>query len=191
MKPCGKCKIISSDFSRRNRSKDGLQANCKKCMLEYAQKWAKANKDRVSAASKRWKRKNPYKVKQIQEKRVRNKASRQKYEKTRYHKDENFRLRKLLRGRVRAALAGKYRCDSAISGLGCSVESLKLHLETQFKEGMNWNNQGLWHIDHIKPLVQFDLTDVAQFLEACHYTNLQPLWGKENLAKRWTDAKLK
>ena len=50
---------------------------------------------------------------------------------------------------------------------------------------MNWKNYGFrgWHIDHIKPLSSFDLSDRNQLLEACHYTNLQPLWWYENLSK--------
>lgn len=39
------------------------------------------------------------------------------------------------------------------------------------------------NIDHIKPLASFDLTDRSQFLEACHYTNLQPLWSEDNIEK--------
>jgi hypothetical protein len=50
--------------------------------------------------------------------------------------------------------------------------------------GMSWANYGLWQIDHIQPLVAFDLTDREQFLKACNYTNLQPLWTIENLSKR-------
>ena len=50
---------------------------------------------------------------------------------------------------------------------------------------MSWENhsQTGWHIDHIKPLSRFDLSDREQFLEACHYSNLQPLWAEDNLSK--------
>ena len=54
---------------------------------------------------------------------------------------------------------------------------------------MTWDNYGRygWHIDHIKPLCRFDLTDGKQLLEAVHYTNLQPLWASDNYAKGGRD----
>jgi hypothetical protein len=66
-----------------------------------------------------------------------------------------------------------------------AVLNLKIHLESKFQPGMTWENHGRngWHIDHIKPLCSFDLTDLMQLRQACHYTNLQPLWAKENLRK--------
>lgn len=57
------------------------------------------------------------------------------------------------------------------------------HLEAQFAPGMTWENRGEWHVDHIRPLASFDLTDPEQLRTASHYTNLQPLWASDNLAK--------
>jgi predicted transcriptional regulator len=60
---------------------------------------------------------------------------------------------------------------------------LKLHIETKFTDGMNWDNYGKWHIDHIYPLSKLNLQEKQDLAKACHYTNLQPLWAKDNLVK--------
>lgn len=44
-------------------------------------------------------------------------------------------------------------------------------------------NYGQWHVDHIIPCDSFDLFDVEQQKICFHYTNLQPLWAKDNLIK--------
>lgn len=68
--------------------------------------------------------------------------------------------------------------------IGCNSHFLKSHLENQFNNGMSWDNHGThWHIDHIIPLSKFDLTNEFQLLQACHYSNLQPLLAKHNLNK--------
>ena len=45
---------------------------------------------------------------------------------------------------------------------------------------MTWDNI---HIDHIKPISVFNLDDEEEFLDCCHYTNLQPLLAVDNLEK--------
>ena len=65
--------------------------------------------------------------------------------------------------------------------LGCSYEEVREHLSKQFTEGMSWDNYGEWHIDHIIPLAS--ATTEEEVLKLYHYTNLQPLWAKDNLSK--------
>jgi hypothetical protein len=46
--------------------------------------------------------------------------------------------------------------------LGCTISELITYLQSKFLPGMSWENYGRkgWHIDHIRPLSSFDLTDV-------------------------------
>jgi hypothetical protein len=65
--------------------------------------------------------------------------------------------------------------------VGCTPKFLKEHLETKFVDSMNWDNRSEWHIDHIIPLSSAKTED--ELYKLCHYTNLQPLWAKDNLKK--------
>ena len=114
-----------------------------------------------------------------------NKKKRNKHTKFRRENDIQYKLTTSLRSRLNIALKRNQKTGSAVRDLGCSIDELKIYLESKFQPGMNWDNWSFdgWHIDHIKPLASFDLTDRKQFLEACHYTNLQPLWAKDNLVK--------
>lgn len=143
---------------------------------------AQSTKERL----KRYEEKNKEKVKQ-----TKLKSAKKNYWKTklRYENDIQFWLRCALRNRLNSALkrnAKKHtKSCSHISDLGCTTQELKNYLESKFKPGMTWENRGRtgWHIDHIIPLSSFDLSNREEALKACHYTNLQPLWAEENLAK--------
>ena len=65
--------------------------------------------------------------------------------------------------------------------LGCSIDFFINHIEKQFKKGMNWDNRDKWHLDHIKPISY--AKDKKEIIELNHYTNFQPLFAKDNLAK--------
>ena len=99
----------------------------------------------------------------------------------------NFRMRLLVRSRLRQLLLRKYgvRMSKTEVLIGCSLADLRKHLERQFQSGMNWGNRGRygWHIDHIVPLSWFNLGDPNQLAVAAHYTNLQPMWAKDNCTK--------
>jgi hypothetical protein len=69
--------------------------------------------------------------------------------------------------------------------LGCTIIEFKKHLESKFSDGMCWDNQGDWHLDHIRPVSWAN--DEYELLELNHFTNFQPLWSHDNLSKgnRW------
>ncbi len=116
---------------------------------------------------------------------VENRRRRQREDNARrYRKDIQYKLMVTQRARLWHALKGRgAKSSSTIILIGCSVDHLRQHLEAQFTEGMTWDNHGEWHIDHINPCASFDLTDAEQQRECFNYTNLQPLWAKDNLSK--------
>jgi hypothetical protein len=110
----------------------------------------------------------------------------------RYAEDIEFQLMTVLRGRFKKIIRGERSTENCRRLVGCTLDELRVHIESQFLPGMTWENRGLrgWHIDHIRPCASFDLTDPAQRAQCFHYTNLQPLWAADNLAKstKWEAA---
>ncbi len=97
----------------------------------------------------------------------------------------NETLRRKLRARMRCAIR-HLNCERAgftHDLLGCTLEDCRQHIERQFLPGMTWNTYGAWHIDHIVPCAWFDLTDLQQQRKCFHYSNLQPLWARDNITK--------
>jgi hypothetical protein len=117
----------------------------------------------------------------------------------RYATDVVYRLRFLLRSGLKKAMArdGKRRGyyfrqrkpGSAVRDLGCSIQEFKAYIAARFSGSMSWDNHGtVWQLDHVRPLALFDLSDREQVLQACHYTNLQPLFSEDH--KRKTRAEI-
>ena len=199
-KQCSKCgeeKPLTA-FSPARQHSDGYHSHCRVCRAAYEREYKLANPDKVKArqhkADAKRQAADPEKV------RARHRVSaascraadpekgrtyHRKYKAKRLKTDPQYRLAYLLRIRLSQALAGRFKTGSAVQDLGCSIKELQTYLEAQWKPGMTWENHSKrgWHIDHIKPLASFDLTDRKQLLEAVHYTNLQPLWAADNLSK--------
>jgi len=110
------------------------------------------------------------------------KAYRKKW-RERPHVKMLFHVRGMLYSRVKRFKTGIK--TSSLKILGCSIDFLKSYLEGKFLPGMSWNNHGMngWHIDHIRPCKSFDMTKIEDVEKCFHYTNLQPLWGSDNIRK--------
>jgi hypothetical protein len=106
-----------------------------------------------------------------------------KNQKIRRSKNHFIRMRDSLSGNLYKSCKknGWSKVSSLNHYIGCDWIFFKSHMEKLFKDGMNWDNYGEWHIDHIIP------TSSAQTEESLyklyHYTNLQPLWAIENIKK--------
>jgi hypothetical protein len=200
------------DFLKKRQAKDGTRNLCKECSRIYMRKNRhKYSESRKLAEAKARKEKRTYRYKYPEKMKVlrhnyylRNKETIK--EKTKKYRQENlekmkkkrnirlkirrkedilFKLMQTLRSRICSILKGKTKPSSVTKIVGCDLEKLKKHLESKFKDGMTWDNWGRkgWHIDHIKPLSKFDLTNLEELKSAAHYTNLQPLWATENMKK--------
>ena len=171
--------------------------HCKSCKKEKTKKynanraeakklWYKQNKEitiersrerqktpEAKAVKKQWYEKNKEQVK----KRVHENI------KKRRNRDPLFRVVEALRSNLNNALHGKAKGQRTLDYIGLTIEDFKLYIEKQFTEGMNWDNYGDWHLDHIQPICSFDHSDEEQIKKCWHYSNFQPLWAKDNLAK--------
>ena len=155
------------------------QAEWRQKNPDYQAKWRQKNPDYQAE----WKQKNPdYRA----DWRRKNPKYMSEYIMRRYHTDPAFRMLKIMRSRIYAALKahGAAKRSRTVEYIGCTPDELRAHLEKQFTGDMSWSNHGqLWHVDHIRPCASYDHTDDAQVRKCHHYSNLQPMLGPENLSK--------
>jgi len=155
---------------------------------QYGKKYREKNKEKISKRNQEKYIKNKEKILETSSayrKRPDFKEKYNQYIRKRRKNDTMFYITSIMRGRIRNAIkrSKSSKCSKTIDLIGCSFKFLKQHIESQFKEGMSWENRKSFHIDHIRPLSSFDLNDPEQQKAACHWTNLQPLTPEENLKK--------
>lgn len=158
---------------------------------EYSKKYYSENKDKwvKYTNNNEWYYNNPERAKDIRAKYYqKNKKDIVRRRVERYNTNIHVRLSGILRGRLKGALARyrdkKYKWKSAIKLLGCDMNFFIKYIEKMFVNGMSWENYGsVWHIDHIRPVISFDLRLKEDQLECFHYTNMQPLLAHDNISK--------
>ena len=153
----------------------------------YMEDYYRKNKEKILEERKNYQalRKEEIKIKKKQYRET-HKEQRNEYERERKENDANYRILTNLRNRIGLAIHSQKarKFERTINLLGCDYEQLKQHLESQFRDGMNWENYGkVWQVDHIIPCAAFDLTKEEQQKECFNYKNLQPLLVEENQSK--------
>lgn len=189
-KVCGTCKEekLLTEYNKDKSHKDGLQSRCRNCKNAADKEYGAKNKQRINARSKAWREANPERVKEKikrwhkeHRERVRE-LSRESWQRA----SKERKLAKRISGSIKLSLHGQTKSKAIFEKLGYTVEQLKEHISSQFKEGMSWDNHGEWHIDHITPQswLPFDSIEDENFLKCWSLSNLQPLWAKDNISKQ-------
>lgn len=92
--------------------------------------------------------------------------------------DPAYRLFSNVQRRTGQALQG---LTGPTTALGAPMPVIRRYIEDRFGPGMSWENYRQWEVDHILPLsgaASFD-----DLVSRCHYTNLQPMWRRQNRMK--------
>lgn len=80
----------------------------------------------------------------------------------------------------RTGMVLKGRASPSLA-LACDHQRLREYISTRFRDGMTWDRYRQWEVDHIEPLSA--ARSEEELVGLCHYTNLQPLWRRENRTK--------
>jgi hypothetical protein len=155
-------------------------------------KWREKNKDNVREYVKTWNEKNKEHRKQyLKEYREKNidsiRQTKRDYERNRKASDPLYKLISNFRTAIYQVLkeSNVEKNRHYFDILQYTPEELIIHLESQFKDTMSWDNYGEWHVDHKLPITSFNIEEMGdeEFMKCWDLENLQPMWGDENIRK--------
>jgi len=184
------CVICDAEFEARIKTQKYCSPNCRqeskrRFNREYARqpkvkdmykKYRQENPEMYRKAAEKYRTNNPEKWKETMRK------SREKTLSTPAGRTNN-RIRCNLRKHLK--LRRMTKGGKTFTLLGYTGEELAKHLESQFTDGMSWDNMKDWHIDHIRPIASFNYTttECEDFKKCWALNNLQPLWATDNISK--------
>lgn len=178
--------------------------HCRACMVKKSRKYRDQNKEKIAERNRKYQEQNKELIAESRRKHYeKNKGEIAEYYKQNKEKIAEYRKqnkKKIAESNLKWRKANPEqvfirnslnRCMDNFAGkraraeklIGYTYEQLHSHIESQFKDGMSWENRSEWHIDHIKPIKAFldeGITD-PKIINALD--NLQPLWAHENLSK--------
>ena len=100
-------------------------------------------------------------------------------------KQPKNKLNYAVQNAVRNGIKGIIKHSKYFEYIDFTMDELRIHLENQFDDWMNWTNHGLWHIDHIRPVASFNFTSMEDedFKTCWALEYLQPLKDTEKMRK--------
>ena len=158
------------EYQKKYRKSDEWRQKNKEKNSEYYQK----NKEKKNDKHSEYYQKNKEKINE----------NLKKYVKKRRKDDILFKLSSNYRSRLSFFYKNSKikKIQKTNDVFGCSWSELHKHIESKFQDGMSNDNYGDWHIDHIIPLIS--AKNEEELIKLCHYSNLQPLWAKDNRSKK-------
>lgn len=106
-----------------------------------------------------------------------------KQRKKRTELDEVYAIKERVRALIKESLRkmNYTKKSKTFQILGCTPKEFKKHIEKQFLNGMSWENRSSWHLDHIVPISV--AKNEQEVIKLNDFTNLRPIWAKENISK--------
>ena len=151
--------------------------NNKEYLANKSKTWYEQNKEHRKEYHKKWRTDNIDKWRQ----------TKRNYERNRKASDPLYKLISNFRTAIYQVLkeSNVEKNRHYFDILQYTPEELIIHLESQFKDTMSWDNYGDWHVDHKLPITSFNIEEMGdkEFMKCWALENLQPMWGEENIRK--------
>ena len=210
---CGKYLPANVDYFHRDKTrKDGLHNCCKICMKEITRQWYKQNPEKIRESHRKWRANNPERIREvsrlwreenrdicressrlwreenpeyIKQYRITNPEKVRKWQRDYRNNNPRVFISHAISKSIWKSLRDGKNGRTWESLVGYALDDLMVHLESQFTKDMAWDNYGEWHIDHIRPVTdfQFESYKDLEFKQCWSLWNLQPMWAKDNLSK--------
>ena len=185
-----------AEFEKSKSQPDGKYPLCNLCCEQVAEIYREEHYKKTKEINRVKYKSSPKRLKAIHRRQCRvwkenNKDKVKKYNSKRLNTLKG-RLCNSLSTHISVSLSGNKNSRHWETLVDFTIDELKTHLESKFKNGMTWDNYGRydgkkygWEIDHILPICSFNFEkpEDVEFKQCWSLKNLQPLWAKDNRSK--------
>lgn len=181
---CSQTHPISKEFYGFDVRRNRWTKHCRECQRAMCKAHYEKNKEAYHARARAFEKANPeWQSRRNKKYREDNSGKILSRLRDRHRADPVYRMKRIVSTSIAGTLrrSGFTKRSKVVEILGCTWDELKQHFERQFLKGMSWDNRELWHIDHIVPIASASTEE--EVIRLNHFTNLRPIWAKDNLSK--------